>query len=188
MPDSVFLTLGTGLGGGIIVSNKPQNGSHGVGGELGHMTIVVDGEMCTCGKRGCFERYAAATGMIRMGVDAMRAHPDSALYAAAFGDPSRMTAKIVTDSARAGDPVAMKVFDDYIKYLSIGINSIISFIDPSMIVLGGGVSRAGAFLLNKVRAKLPEYIFYKTLPYADIELARLGNEAGIIGAALLGRE
>jgi len=79
------------------------------------------------------------------------------------------------------------VFDDYVQYLAIGINIIISFIDPSMIVLGGGVSRAGSFLLDKVRAKLPEFIFFKTLPYADIELAKLGNEAGIIGAALLGR-
>ena len=185
--DSVFLTLGTGLGGGIIVNNKPQNGSHGVGGELGHLTIVVDGEMCTCGKRGCFERYAAASGLIRMGVAAMAADPGGALDEATGGDPGRISPKIVADCAKSGDPGAMRAFDEYVKYLTIGINSIISFIDPSMIVLGGGVSRAGKFLLDKVRAKLPEFIFYKTLPYAAIELATLGNEAGIIGAALLGR-
>lgn len=185
--DSVFLTLGTGVGGGIILNHRPYAGSHGVGGELGHLTIVADGEMCTCGKRGCLERYASATAMIRMGVWAMRNRPESALYVATDGDPERMTAKVVMNAAKAGDPTAIDVFGEYVKYLALGINSIISFIDPEMIVLGGGVSRAGQFLLDAVRAEVSKYIFYRTLPYASIELARLGNEAGIIGAAMLGR-
>ncbi|GHV27694.1 glucokinase [Clostridia bacterium] len=185
VPNSVFLTLGTGVGGGIIINNKPYAGTHGVGGELGHLTIVVDGEMCTCGKRGCLERYSSATAMIRMGVELMRKHPDSALFTATEGDPSRMTAKIVVDAAKAGDYAAKRVFGDYVKYLTIGINNIITFIDPDMVVLGGGVSHAGNFLLDAVREEIGNYIFYRSLPYADIELATLGNEAGIIGAAML---
>ncbi|MDR1569177.1 MAG: ROK family protein [Oscillospiraceae bacterium] len=186
--NSVFLTLGTGVGGGIILNKKPYSGSHGVGSELGHMTILADGEMCTCGKRGCLERYASATAMIRMGIEAMREHPQSELFTLTEGDPSRMTAKIVIDAAKAGDSAAREIFDIYIKYLSLGINTVISFIDPEMIVLGGGVSRAGAFLLDAVRNELPKYIFFRTMPYASVELARLGNEAGIIGAAMLGRD
>jgi len=185
---SVFLTLGTGLGGGIIIGGKPYSGAHGVGGELGHLTVAADGEMCTCGKRGCLERYASATALIRMGNEALARCKDGMLFDTTGGDPAAMTAKIVIDSAKAGDPAAFGVFNEYVKYLALGINTIISFIDPEMIVLGGGVSRAGTFLLDAVRAELPKYIFFKTLPYASIELATLGNEAGIIGAAMLGRE
>ncbi|MDR1599889.1 MAG: ROK family protein [Oscillospiraceae bacterium] len=185
-PNSVFLTLGTGLGGGIIINKRIYTGAHGVGGELGHLTFIADGEMCTCGKRGCLERYASATGMIRQGGEAIRTHPHSALAKAAGQDPANLTAKLIVDQARAGDPTAMMVFDRYVHYLAQGINSIISFIDPDMIVLGGGVSKAGAFLLDAVRLALTNYIFFRTLPYASIELASLGNDAGIIGAAMLG--
>ncbi|GHU69336.1 glucokinase [Clostridia bacterium] len=186
VPNSVFLTLGTGLGGGIIINKKIYTGAHGVGGELGHLTFIADGEMCTCGKRGCLERYASATGMIRLGCEAMRTHPHSGLAKAANQDSANMTAKLIVDQAKANDPTAMMVFDQYIHYLAQGINSIISFIDPDMIVLGGGVSKAGEFLLDAVRQALPTYIFYKTLPFPSIELAVLGNDAGIIGAAMLG--
>jgi glucokinase len=174
---SVFLTLGTGVGGSIILNGKPYSGFHGVGGELGHLTLVADGEMCTCGKRGCLERYCSATALIRMGVEAHIGR-----------DPARVTAKLVIDAAKAGNPVAQAVFDKYIHYLALGINTIVSFIDPEIIVLGGGVSHAGAFLLDAVRAALPKYIFFKTLPFARLELATLGNDAGIIGAAMLGRQ
>ncbi|MDR2504603.1 MAG: ROK family protein [Oscillospiraceae bacterium] len=186
VPDSVFLTLGTGLGSGIIIEGKLRSGGHGVGGELGHIIVQIDGIPCTCGKRGCLERYTSATALIRLGVEAMADGTDTALHTATEGDPSRMTAKIIVDAAKAGDRVAVQVFEKYTEYLAIGINNIISFIDPDMIVLGGGVSRAGQFLLDKVNEKLPKYIFFKGLPHAKVMLARLGNEAGIIGAALLG--
>jgi glucokinase len=185
--DSVFLTLGTGLGSGIILGGKLRSGTHGIGGELGHITVAIDGVPCTCGKSGCLERYTAGTALVRLGVEALTNAPDSTLFTSTGGDPSRMTAKIVSDAAKAGDKTAAEIFDKYADYLAIGINNIISFIDPEMVVLGGGVSRAGQFLLDKVNEHLPKYIFFKGLPYARIELARLGNEAGIIGAALLGR-
>lgn len=185
--DSVFLTLGTGVGGGIVLNGKVYSGAHGVGSELGHMITVIDGELCTCGNRGCWERYASATAMIRMGREAAEKHPESLIYTSVSGNLSEITAKVVTDAAKAGDPVACEVFDRYVYHLCVGIVNIINFLDPEVIVLGGGVSHAGAFLLDAVRAKLPSMVFYKTMPYARIELATLGNDAGIIGAAMLGK-
>lgn len=185
--DSVFLTLGTGVGGGIILGGKVYSGFHGVGGELGHMIFMADGEPCTCGKRGCWERYASATALIRMGKEAYGKNPDSLIGKLCGGDAEKITAKVIIDAAKAEDKTALAVFNRYVHYLALGINSIISFIDPEMVVLGGGVSAAGAFLLDAVRNALPTYLFYKTLPYARIELATLGNDAGIIGAAMLGR-
>ena len=185
--DSVFLTLGTGVGGGIVLNGKVYSGAHGVGSELGHMITVIDGEPCTCGNRGCWERYASATAMIRMGREAAEKHPESLIYTSVSGNLSEITAKVVTDAAKAGDPAASEVFDRYVYHLCVGIVNIINFLDPEVIVLGGGVSHAGAFLLDAVRAKLPSMVFYKTMPYARIELATLGNDAGIIGAAMLGK-
>ena len=185
--DSVFLTLGTGVGGGIVLGGKVYSGAHGVGSELGHMITVIDGELCTCGNRGCWERYASATAMIRMGREAAKAHPESLIAASVGGDLEKITARTVTDAAKAGDPTALEVFDRYVYHLCVGIVNIINFLDPEVIVLGGGVSNAGAFLLDRVRAKLPSMVFYKTMPYARIELATLGNDAGIIGAAMLGK-
>jgi len=183
---SVFITLGTGVGGGIIINGKPWSGAHGVGSEIGHMTLAVDGVPCTCGNDGCVERYCSATAIIRMARQAVLGYPDSLILKLAEGNPDRINARVVTDAAKAGDPTAMEVFDRFIRYLAIAINNITCFLDPEMIVLGGGVSKAGDFLLDKVRAQLPRYALYKSLPYPRIELARLGNEAGIIGAAMLG--
>ena len=180
---SVFLTLGTGVGGGIVIGGKVYSGSHGVGSELGHMIVVVDGEQCTCGNRGCWERYASATALIRMGKEAAAAHPESVLAK----DVEGMNARMVIDAAREGDEAAMGVFDRYTTYLATGLVNIINFLDPEIIALGGGVSGAGEFLLKPVREKLAKMIFYKAMPYARVELATLGNDAGIIGAAMLGR-
>lgn len=185
--NSVFLTLGTGVGGGIVLDGKVYSGTHGVGSELGHMITVVDGEQCTCGNKGCWERYASATAIIRMGTEAAKEHPDSMIMTSVDGDTSKITAKTVMDAAKAGDEVALKVFDHYVYHLCVGLVAVINFLDPEVIVLGGGVSHTGAFLLDAVRAKLPSMVFYKTMPFARVELATLGNDAGIIGAAMLGK-
>lgn len=181
--NSVFLTIGTGVGGGIVHNGKVYDGVHGVGSELGHMIICVDGEECTCGNKGCWERYASATALINMGKKAAAEHPESLIGKDGL---DAIEAKTVIDAAKAGDKVALEVYDKYIYYVCAGIVSIINFIDPEMIVIGGGVSAAGDFLLNAIREKLPSMIFYKAMPYASIELATLGNDAGIIGAAGLG--
>lgn len=185
--NSVFITLGTGVGGGIVLDGKVYSGSHGVGSELGHMITVLGGEKCTCGNCGCWERYASATALIRMGKEALKDAPDSLILKLAGGDENAITAKTVIDAAKQGDSAAMKVFDCYVYHLCAGLVGIINFIDPEVIVLGGGVSHAGEFLLSAVRKKLPEMVFYKTMPYARVELATLGNDAGIIGAAMLGK-
>jgi glucokinase len=185
--NSVFITLGTGVGGGIVIDGKVYSGSNGVGSEIGHMITVAGGELCSCGNRGCWERYASATAIIRMGTESAKKNPDGALAKAVNGKLEDITAKHVIDLAKAGDPDCAKVFDEYVYHLCVGLVSIINFIDPEVIALGGGVSAAGEFLLNAVRAKLPSMIFYKAMHYARIELAMLGNDAGIIGAAMLGR-
>ena len=185
--DSVFLTLGTGVGGGIIIDGKPYSGAHGCGSEIGHMMIRMGGELCTCGNYGCYERYASATAIIREARKAVAEHPESGMLAACGGDPEKINAKIVIDAAKAGDETAKTVFDGYVYGLAVGIINIINMLDPEVIVLGGGVSAAGDFLLDAVREAVKPRVFFKTMPYARIELAQLGNDAGIIGAAMLGR-
>lgn len=185
---SVFLTLGTGVGGGIIINGRPYSGVHGIGSEIGHMIICMDGEMCTCGNAGCFERYASATAIIRQARRAVAQSPQSAMMARCGGNPERINAKTVIDCAKAGDETAMRVFGEYVRALAHGIVSIINVLDPEVIVLGGGVSMAGEFLLNAVREAVEPLVFFKGMPHARVELARLGADAGIIGAALLGRK
>jgi len=185
---SVFLTLGTGVGGGIVIGGRPWSGFHGIGSEIGHVPMDIEGEPCTCGNDGCMERYCSATAVIRMGRQAVLQHPDSGLYAACGGDVDAVTAKMVFDCAKEGDDVSLKVFRRYVNYLCMGLDGIIAFLDPEIIILGGGLSKAGNFLLDAVRQRLPRYLLFKTLPYSRVEIARLGADAGMIGAAMLGKQ
>ena len=184
---SILVTLGTGVGGGVVLDGKVMSGAHGVGGEIGHMVVVVDGEPCHCGHRGCWEKYASATALIRMGRELMGKKPGCALARQMGGDAAQLNAKAVLDLAKAGDEDCLGIFHTYVKYLCTGLANIINAFDPDMVVLGGGVAHAGAFLLDAVRAALGGYVYCPALPYAQVELARLGNDAGIIGAAMLGR-
>ena len=186
-PCSVFLTLGTGTGGGIVINGKPWSGRHGIASELGHMTIALNGVPCTCGNDGCAERYTSATAIIRMARQEVLSYPESQMLSLANGDPEQISARTVFDAAKNGDKAAVRIYQRYVNYLAIGINNVISFLDPEMIVIGGGVSAAGSFLLDGIRECLPRYLMYKTVANPRIELATLGNEAGIIGAALLGK-
>ncbi len=184
---SVFVTLGTGVGGGVVMGGKPFSGSHGVATEIGHMVTVDGGELCTCGKRGCWERYASATALIRDGRRLCAEKPDCALMKAVEGDIMQISAKHVIDLAKAGDEDCAALFENYVHHLAVGLSNLINVYDPEVIVLGGGVSHSGEFLLNAVRAQMPKYVFFKSMPSATIELAQLTNDAGIIGAAMLGR-
>lgn len=184
---SVFMTLGTGVGGGIVIGGRPWSGFHGVGSEIGHIPMDIGGEPCSCGNYGCLERYCSATAVIRMGKQMVLQHPDSLMYDLCGGDVSKLTAKMVFDAAKELDDVAMKVFNHYVDYLCKAIYTIIAFLDPEMIVLGGGISKSGDFLLKAVRERIPRYLLFKTLPYSCVEIARLGADAGMIGAAMLGR-
>ena len=186
--NSVVVTLGTGVGGGVILNGKLFTGSHGVATEVGHIVIKDGGEMCTCGNTGCWERYASATALIREGRKFAEAHPDSALCRQVNGDLSQIAARTVIDLAKTGDADCLKLFDDYCYYLALGLVNLINVYDPEIIALGGGVSGAGDFLLDRVKALLPGMVFFKTMEYADVVLCRLGNDAGIIGAAMLGTQ
>lgn len=186
--NSVFVTLGTGVGGGVILDGKVFLGPHGIATEIGHMITVDGGELCTCGNRGCWERYASASALIREGRRLAMSQPDCALSRSVGGKPEAIEARTVIDLAKAGDPQCSEIFDNYIHHLCVGLVNLINLYDPEVIALGGGVSHAGTFLLDKVNALLPGMIFFKTMPRARVELAKLGNDAGIIGAAMLGRE
>ena len=183
---SVFITLGTGVGGGIIFKGKVWSGFHGTGSEIGHMILEMDGEPCSCGNRGCLERYCSATAIIRMARELVAIHPESMIMELCGGDAGKINAKMVFDAAREGDAIGVKVFRRYVRYLGQAIANIANLLDPEVIVLGGGVSKAGDFLLDAVREEAPHYYLNKGMPYSDIKLARLGPDAGIIGAAMLG--
>ncbi|MBR3107923.1 MAG: ROK family protein [Clostridia bacterium] len=184
---SVMLTLGTGVGGGIVINGRPWSGAHGRAGEIGHMTLVPDGAPCTCGNNGCVERYCSATAIIRMAKQECYSFPDTAILKKAGGDINRVNAKLVIDAAKEGDASALRVFNSFVRYLAMAINNITAFFDPDIIVLGGGLSHAGSFLLDRVAALLPRYQMFKALPLPRLALAKLGNEAGIVGAAMLGK-
>ena len=185
--NSVFVTLGTGIGGGVIINGKVFSGAHGVATEIGHVITVDGGEPCNCGRRGCWERYASASALILEGRKLCAQKPRCALMEAVGGDIRAITAKHIIDLAKAGDPGCTALFDRYVHHLCVGLRMIVNVYDPEVIVLGGGVSHAGTFLLDAVRARFPKYIFCDTMPFARVELAQLTNDAGIIGAAMLGR-
>lgn len=182
---SVFITIGTGIGSGIILNGRIWNGYHGIGGELGHVTFCSGGVPCTCGNHGCLERYCSATAIIRMAREAVGNNPESLILKKANGDPSRIEARTVLDSAREKDPVAVKVYNEYISYLAQAIGGVVNLIDPQVIVLGGGVSKAGDFLLTPLREQFPKYVLFRDQPLPEIKIAVLGSDAGIIGAAML---
>ena len=149
----VLLTLGTGLGGGIILNGKMFNGGMNHGVELGHAYLVDGGEPCTCGNLGCMEAYCAASALTRDGRRAMQAHPESMLTEQTGGDPGKITPKLVTDCAKAGDAAAKAVFDTYIEHLSSACASVYNILDPEVLAIGGGLSAAGRSCLTRCRRR-----------------------------------
>lgn len=182
---SVFITIGTGIGSGIIIDGKIWSGAHHIGGELGHVIFDLGGVPCTCGNHGCLERYCSATALIRMAREAVSEHPESLILRSVDMDPSGIEAKTVFDAAHAGDPIALKVFRHYIDCLAQAIGSVVNLLDPEVIVLGGGVSKAGSFLLDPLSREYVKYVVFNDQPMPPVKLAVLGSEAGIIGAAML---
>lgn len=175
----VMVTLGTGVGGGIIVNGKMVSGAHGYGGEIGHMLINPhEAESCNCGKKGCLEQYASATGLVRMTKQAMNGDVSTVL---ADGE---VTAEAVFNAAKAGDAFAVEMTEQFAEYLAIGLSHISGVSDPELFVIGGGVSKAGSFLLDKVSAHFHPHVFGKQKD-TRFALATLGNDAGIYGCAKL---
>ena len=183
----ILVTLGTGVGSGIIVNGKLFSGGDGLGAEIGHLPLVFDGIPCSCGLKGCLECYASATALIQQTKDAIKQHPESAMcrWEQANGEVDGRTA---FDCARQGDAVALEVVDRYTSYLTAGLGGMVNIFRPELILIGGGVSNAGEILLDGIRKKLSRYVLaYDIVGGPDIRKAELGNDAGIIGAAFLDR-
>lgn len=185
--NAVCITLGTGVGGGIVIDGKIYAGSNFAGAEIGHTVIEVDGPQCSCGRKGCFEVFSSATGLIRMSKEAMAEHPESIMNKMAE-EKGKVTARTSFDAMRAGDAVAKAVVDKYIKYLAAGITNTINIFQPDVLCIGGGVCNEGDPLLLPVKALVKEEVYTRNSEKnTEIVIAKLGNDAGIIGAAFLGR-
>lgn len=182
----VMLTLGTGVGSGIVFNGKLFEGNLGAGVELGHEVIKIGGEKCTCGRKGCLEAYASATALIRQAQKAMESDKDSLPWKLTDGNKENVNGKIVFDALREGDKTAEKVVKKYTEYLAAGVTNVINAFHPQAIVLGGGIRAAGDVFLTPLKSEVNRGIFGGT-KFAPVEIvmARLGNDAGIYGAAAL---
>lgn len=182
----VCITLGTGVGGGVILNGKVYHGFNYAGAELGHAVIVVDGEPCTCGLHGCWEAYASATALVRQTKAAMEAHPESCMNALAK-ENGRVTGRTAFDAMRQGDPVAKQVVDTYIGYIACGLVNVVNIFQPEVLCIGGGICNEGNTLLLPLQKQLEEGRYSKYCKkQTKLCVATLGNDAGIIGAAFLG--
>ena len=184
----VAVTLGTGVGSGVIVDGKIVTGCNDAGGECGHMVIEVDGESCTCGRKGCWEAYASATALIRQTKEAMLNNKDSLMWSLCGGDVNNAGGRTAFDAMRMGDATGKAVVDKYIKYISVGTVNLVNALQPELLCFGGGICNEGDTLLDPIREYVKRERYSR---YADkqTEICRavLGNDAGIIGAALLDR-
>ncbi|MDO4493911.1 MAG: ROK family protein [Clostridia bacterium] len=182
----LLLTLGTGVGGGLVINNKLFTGGHGMGAELGHVPFITGGVHCTCGIDGCFEAYASVTALIRMTKEAMAAHPESTMHAHAAANDGKVNGKTVYDCAHDGDPAALSVTAQYTENIAAGIGGFVNVFRPEIVLIGGGISAQGDYLLDPINEKLPKYCFApNAVPYPKVVAATLGNAAGIIGAACM---
>ena len=186
----LLLTIGTGIGGGIIVNDQLLRGAFGIAAEVGHLRVFPEGHLCGCGARGCFEQYASGNALLRHAREAIAASPDLARGLLSRGDGTLegLTGRAITDAAREGDQVALAAFNTTAQWLGAGIASLSVLLDPECVVIGGGVIDAGEILLAPTRAAMERYMpFAGKHPYPEIIAATLGNEAGLVGAADLAR-
>jgi len=186
----MMLTVGTGIGGGIVVNGALYRGAYGIAAEFGHMRVVPDGHICGCGARGCFEQYASGNALLRHAREAINASPEVArnLLSRGDGTVAGLTGQAITEAARDGDPVALAAFNTTGQWLGAGIASLSVLLDPACVVIGGGVIDAGEILLKPTRESLERNMpFAGKHPYPKIIAAQLGNEAGLVGVADLAR-
>ncbi|HEX2925352.1 MAG TPA: ROK family protein [Ruminiclostridium sp.] len=186
---AVAVTIGTGIGGGVVVDGRILSGFNNAASELGHMVVDMDGEECSCGRRGCWEVYASATACIKMTRKAAEENPYSLINNLVNGDLSAVDAKTVFDAAKQGDDTAQKVVSQYIKNIGEGLANIINIFQPEVIVIGGGVCKEGEYLLAPLRKYIEEHTFAASqgIKTAQLKTAQMGNDAGIVGAAMLGK-
>ena len=183
---SVTMTLGTGIGMGIVENGKIITGCHYCAGEGGHMVIVAGGRQCNCGRRGCFETYASATGLIASTKEAMSKDRESLLWNLCDGSLDNVTGKTAFDGKALGDKTANNIVDEYIYYLACGVTNIVNLLEPEIICMGGGISEQGDELIIPLRELVKKEQYSRITKTTKIVKASLGNDAGLIGAALLG--
>lgn len=187
--NALMITLGTGVGGGIIFNNRLFTGGDGLGCEPGHTIIVADGEQCTCGKKGCLEAYASVTALIRDTIRAMGNYPDSIMREMTGNDISKVNGRTAFDAAKKGDKAGQEVVKKYIHYLAVGISSMSTLLRPQAVILGGGVANEGEALFKPLREEFFSMVYGSDIIGGPkLVKATLGNDAGIIGAALLGAQ
>ncbi len=183
--NAVAITLGTGVGAGIIIDGKIYSGSNCAGGEIGHTVIVVDGRPCTCGRKGCFEAYSSATGLVNMTREAAEQNPDSVMNKF-IAEDGKVSARTAYKAMKQGDEAGKVVTEQYVKYLAAGIANTINTFQPDILCVGGGVCNEGDTLLVPLRKAVAEQVYTKnSAKNTEIVVCSLGNDAGIIGAALL---
>ncbi|MFD8384471.1 ROK family glucokinase [Streptomyces sp. NPDC059679] len=189
--DVVCITLGTGLGGGIIIGGKLHRGRFGVAAEFGHIRVVPDGLLCGCGSQGCWEQYASGRALVRYAKQRANATPESAEVLLGLGDgtPEGIQGKHISDAARQGDPVAIDSFRELARWAGAGLADLASLFDPSAFIVGGGVSDEGDLVLEPIRKSFRRWLVgNQWRPHAQVLAAQLGGKAGLVGAADLARQ
>lgn len=184
-PDVAFITLGTGVGGGLISDGNLLHGAIDAAGEIGHVTVEPNGFQCTCGKKGCLEQYASATGVVHLAREMSEDYAGDSKLKYQIDDGQNVDSKVIFDLAKEGDDLALMVVERFAYYLGFALANVANLLNPSTIVLGGGVSKAGEFLAEKVRKNLVEFSFPTIREITKVKIAELGNDAGVIGAASL---
>ena len=185
--DFIFITLGTGVGGGIIINKKIYRGFNGAGAELGHCTLVHDGIKCSCGKAGCWEAYASVSALINQTREAIERNPNS-FMTKLYKERGEVNGRTAFDAAKAGDVAAQNVVEKYLEYVADGICSMINIFEPEVLLIGGGISKEGDYLLNPIVDYCEKNWFCKNIRQTKIGIAALGNDAGIVGAALAAKQ
>ena len=187
--DLLLITIGTGIGGGVIAGGKLFRGAHGFAAEIGHFIVEPGGPLCGCGNHGCWEQVASGHAIARGGRAAVTEHPTSAIAALAHGDPANVNGQLVTEAAQAGDPIAEGIFATVGRRLGEGIAGLVNILDPAIVVIGGGAIAAGELLLSPARVAFGDSVEAPDhRPPVAIVAAELGNEAGAVGAAALALE
>ena len=188
--NSVMITLGTGVGGGIIIDGKVYSGFNYAGAELGHIVIEQGGRQCSCGRRGCWEAYSSATGLINMTNEKLAecaAKGEKTVMTELVEKKGRVTGRTAFDAMRLGDNAGKEVVDEYLKYLACGITNIVNIFQPEIISIGGGISGEGQSLIDAIEPMVrAEQYGSRVVALTQLKIAELGNDAGIIGAAFLG--
>ncbi|MEU2793475.1 MULTISPECIES: ROK family glucokinase [unclassified Streptomyces] len=189
--DVICITLGTGLGGGIIIGNKLRRGRFGVAAEFGHIRVVPDGLLCGCGSQGCWEQYASGRALLRYARQRAFATPENAKVLLSLGDGSSegIQGKHISEAARQGDPVAIDSFRELARWAGAGLADLASLFDPSAFIVGGGVSDEGELVLDPIRKSFRRWLVgNQWRPHAQVLAAQLGGKAGLVGAADLARQ